>query len=269
MRVGRRIAALLVAGLALAAFSRDARGDLPEIQKRGSLRVLVMTGAGPDEFFSSLPAGPPGFDRELLEQFADLRKLNLEIVPVSSWDGLVPALREGRGDLIAGRFTATETRRKLVDFTLEVFPTRDVVVTRRPHRVVATLEELRQERVGTVKGTSLAEAVSAAGVPATSVDDRIPSGGLPAALKQGAVDAVVLGIESAVSARRADPDLQIGLFLGRPGSLAWAVRKTDGALLGALNGYLQNVQRTTTWSRLVVKYFGEDALEVLRKARAE
>jgi membrane-bound lytic murein transglycosylase MltF len=64
-------------------------------------------------------------------------------------------------------------------------------------------------------------------------------------------------------------DLQIGMFLGRPASLAWGVRKEDARLHRALNEYLGNVRRTATWSRLAVKHFGNAALEILRKARGE
>jgi ABC-type amino acid transport substrate-binding protein len=191
------------------------------------------------------------------------------MVPVAGWDGLVPALQEGRGDVIAGRFTVTEARRRQIDFTVEVFPTRNVVLTRKPHRVVTTLEELRQERVGTVKGTSMADAVAAARVPPSNVDDSIPTGKLPAALKAGTVTAIVLGVENAIADRHEDPDLQLGVFLGPPGSLAWGVRKADTRLREALDTYISSVRRTPTWSRLVVKYFGEDAPEILKKARAE
>ena len=175
----------------------------------------------------------------------------------------------GRGDLIAGRFTVTESRKKLIAFTSEVFPTRNVVLTRRPHRVVRTLAELYEERVGTVKGTSLAEAIGAAGVPPAHVDGSVPSGTLPAALRSGQVSAVVLGVENAISAQRADPALQLGLFLGPPTSLAYGVRKGDAELLKALDEYIENLRRTPTWSRLVVKYFGERAPDVLKKARTE
>jgi ABC-type amino acid transport substrate-binding protein len=47
------------------------------------------------------------------------------------------------------------------------------------------------------------------------------------------------------------------------------VRKSDVALRKALNEYIENLRRTDTWSRLVVKYFGEMAPDVLRKARLE
>ena len=241
--------------------------DLDEIKQRGALRVLRMDVRGTDEFFPPDGGNRLGFDRELLDGFASLHRVRLEPVTVSSWDGLIPALLQGRGDVIAGRFTVTEARQKQVSFTSEVFPTRNVVLTRRPGRDVATLEQLRAEKVGTIKGTSMAEAVAAAGVP--HVVDTITTGKLPEALQTGQVTAVVLGVENAITAQRDDAAMQIGLFLGPPRSLAYAVRKTDAALLAALNEYIDNVRRTPTWSRLVVKYFGEAAPEILRKARQE
>jgi len=251
----------------LATSAVSAASDLGEITKRGTLRVLAVLVNQQESFVSTRPG--VGLDRELLESFAALHRVTVTMVPVAGWDGLVPALLEGRGDVIAGRFTVTEARRKQIDFTVEVFPTRNVVLTRRPHRVVTTLEELRQERVGTVKGTSMADAVAAGRVPPSNVDDTIPTGTLPAALKAGRVTAIVLGVENAIADRREDPDLQLGVFLGPPGSLAWGVRKTDPRLREALDDYLSSVRRTPTWSRLVVKYFGEDAPEILKKARAE
>jgi len=264
----------MLATLALLSFGpgaslRAAAGDLPEVVKRGALRVLVMPDTRRPEFFSVAAGTAPGFDQEVLDGFARLHHLALHPVPLASWDALIPALIEDKGDLIAGRFTATDSRRKLVDFTTEVFPTRSVVLTRKPHPAVSTVAQLRKEKVGTIKGTSMAEAIAGAGVPAASVDDGIPAGGYDEALRSGRITAAVWGVESAIAAQREDPELQLGMFLGPPGSLAFAVRKGDKALLAALDEYIENLRRTPSWSRLVVKYFGEAAPEVLRKARAE
>jgi ABC-type amino acid transport substrate-binding protein len=229
--------------------------------------VLGVVRNQADDFLSATPG--VGFDREVLEAFCNLHGLKLEVIPLQNWGDLIPALRQGRGDVIAGRFNVTPARRELIAFTAEVFPSRHVVMTRRPHRVVATVDALREERVGTVKGTSMAEVVAAAGVPPGRVDDTIMTGTLPEALRTGRVTAVVLGIENAISAQRQDPEIQLGTFVGPPSSLAYGVRKEDAALLAALNAYIGNLRRTATWSRLVVKYFGEAAPEVLRRARGE
>jgi ABC-type amino acid transport substrate-binding protein len=240
--------------------------DLPEVTARGTLRVLAVVRNQADDFMSEEPGR--GFDREVLEGFCNLRKLKLEVVALRNWGDLVPSLQQGRGDVIAGRFNVTPSRRELIAFTTEVFPSRHVVMTRKPHRVVSSVEELLAEKVGTVKGTSMAEAVAAAGVPPERVDDTIVTGTLPDALRAGRVTAVVLGIENAISEQRKDPLIQLGTFVGPPSSLAYGVRKEDTALLAALNEYIANMRRAPTWNRLVVKYFGEAAPEVLRKARA-
>lgn len=243
--------------------------DLAEIRKRGKIRVLLVSTGRASEFFSLEPGTSPGFDRELLESFAKTQRLRIEPVVTPTMDGLIPALQAGKGDLIAGRFTDTELRRRLVDFSVEVFPTRNVVLTRKPHKPVKTVDELKTLRVGTIRGSNLAEAVMAVGVPPRNVDDSIPAGGLPDALKTGKVDAVVTLIDRAILVQRQDPDFEIGPFIGGPLSLAYAVRRGDSRLLEALNAHIHAAIQGNEWSRLVLKYFGDAAPEILRKARGK
>jgi ABC-type amino acid transport substrate-binding protein len=243
--------------------------DLAEIKGKGVLRVLVMPDTRRPEFYSVKPGAPPGFDAEVLDHFAALHKLRLEVVAQPGWDALIPALQARKGELIAGRFTATDVRKKVISFTNEVFPTRNVVINRKPNKPIATLGQLKDEKIGTNKGSSMAEAIAAAGIPATSVDDSVPPGAYGEALKSGKITAAVWGVESAIALQREDPEIQLGMFLGPPASLAYAVRRDEPELLKALNEYIDNLRRTQTWNRLVVKYFGAAAPEILRKARAE
>jgi membrane-bound lytic murein transglycosylase F len=213
MQVLSRISVLALLVLAWLSATTDA-ADLAAVKARGSLRVLAVRMKQPDEFFQL--EGRPGFDHEILEGFAKLHGLRLEVVPVTGWDELVPALVADRGDVIAGRFTVTEERKQKIAFTRETFPTRNVVLTRAPTPPVKSVEELRALRVGTIAGSSMAEAVARAGVPPANVDDGVKPGGLPAALVSGRVKAVVLGVESAITAQRDDPKIELGTFLGPP-----------------------------------------------------
>ena len=249
-----RLVVFTVAGSALS----GGASDLAEIKQRGKLRVLVVDGS--PQFFSLTGDGAPGFDREILDGFARLQRIEVEVVRVASWSALIPALLDKKGDLAAGGVTATEGRRKLVDFSAEVFPTRMVVITRKPHPRVETLEQLRSARVGSVKGTSMQEALLAAKVPPANIDDSFPSA--------GTITACLEGVEDAILAQRKDPEIETGLYLGPKQSLAFAARRDQPELLAALNDYLDKLRKTGAWSRLVVKYFGEGALEVLRKAQA-
>ncbi len=243
--------------------------DLAEIQQRGALRVLAIVDEREPEFFSLRSPAAPGLDLEILMGLAKARKVELKVIPATGWASLVPALVEGKGDLVAGRFGATPQRRRFVDFTAEVFPTRSVVVTRRPHAGVRSLDELKLEKVGTIAGTSMYEALLAAGLAPAKIDSTLSSGELSAALRGGKVSAAVWWLEGAIQAQRKDPDLSLGLVLGPTESLAFGVRKEDQSLRAALNQHLEVVRSSGTWNRLTVKYFGDAAPAILRKAREE
>ena len=84
--------------------------DLPEIQARGSLRVIAAEGEQPEMFdFDGDPA-KPGLEREMLEGFARLKRLKLEVVPVKAFTDRIPALLRGDGDVIVGLVDTAERR---------------------------------------------------------------------------------------------------------------------------------------------------------------
>jgi ABC-type amino acid transport substrate-binding protein len=261
----RRVLALSsLLGVTGTAFAQD----LPALQQRGTLRV-IMERHMQVERFSLDPAAQPGMEKEILQGYAALQKLRLETVVVDRTDDRMSFLLEGKGDVVVG-IVATESRRKQVDFTSEVLPIRHIVVSRKPDVAVRTLEELRRLKVGATKGSSWAEMVRAAGVPEANIDDSFaePSACLEA-LRARKISAIVMSVAWAVVARNRDPDLELGLFVGPPTSAAFAVRKDTPALLASLDDYVSNVRRTATWSRLVVKYFHERGLEILKRSRPE
>jgi ABC-type amino acid transport substrate-binding protein len=77
----------------------------------------------------------------------------------------------------------------------------------------------------------------------------------------------VMSVRTAMIERRRDAALELGVFIGAPSSGCYGVRKDEPQLQAALNRYLENFRRTPTWNRLVVKYFGDDAVEVLKRSR--
>jgi ABC-type amino acid transport substrate-binding protein len=260
----RRLALLFLAWALAAPGAPPAAAQSAQV-----LRVLLVPNDPEPEFFCLRSDCPPGFDREILEGFASSKRLRLEPVPMAGWDQLIPALNAGQGDVIAGRFTYTDARAKSAAFTAEVFPTRNVVVTHRDfHRPILRLDELRQERVGTVAGSSMAEALAAAGVLPSQLDAAYTSVTLVDALRSGKARVVVLGIERAILLSRRSPELELGMYLGPPGKLAFAVRRDDARLLGDLNAYLAAHRQSGRWSQLLVKYFGPAAPDVLKRARA-
>jgi membrane-bound lytic murein transglycosylase F len=239
--------------------------DLSEIKTRGTLRVIIAADESPDTF--ALKAGArPGFERDLMERFAQLQDLRLEVVRAAGYADRIPMLLRGEGDVIAAIFD-TPDRREKVAFTTEVIPTHNVAVTVPPRAAIRRVEDLRTARIGVIRGAKPAESAAEAGVKPRDLVVFETMDELLRALKSSDIAAAVLPISELALASKRVGGLEAGMTVGAPGTVAWAVRKEDNALRSALDDYLANVRRSPSWSRLVVQYFGDQALTVLGRAR--
>lgn len=253
---------LACAALSLAV---PAAADLAQIKDRGVLRVLVSSDEMA-EMFNFADEGEPGLEREMVEAFARAHGLGLEVVQVDNFETIIPALLEGRGDLITG-IIDTPARREQVAFTAETLPARHVAVTRAPLAPVDSEEKLAQVRVAVVTGTSWEDAAIAAGVPEerrvgfATVQEAL------AGLREGRVEAMVMSLPDFAHAQQADPELRAGSFVGPAASAAWAVRPDDTALRRALDEYIRNLRRSPSWSAMVLRYFSEGALRLVGQSR--
>ena len=254
-------------GVAMFAAATATGADLAEVHSRGVLRIIVAADEAPATF--ALKTGEsPGFERELLEGFARLHGLTVTPVVAPGYAERIPMLQRGEGDVVAAIFD-TPDRRKLVDFTAEVMPTHNVVVTMEPRPEVRDLEELKGARVGVIRGAKPAEEAVQAGIPPSVLLPFERRDDLLAAMKDGSVVAAILPVSEMVVSSKRFGALRAGVTVGARGKVAWAVRKEDTNLGAALNEYLVNVRRGPTWSRLVVKYFGDQALAVLGRGERD
>jgi polar amino acid transport system substrate-binding protein len=236
--------------------------DLPEIQARGTLRVIAAEGEQPEMFDFDPDPAKPGLEREMLEGFAGLKRLKLEIVPVKAFAERIPALLRGDGDVVVGLVDTAERRRQ-IDFTGEVLPVRHVVVTHQPAAPIRSVEELRRKKAGTIRSTTWARETLAAGVPEAQVEYFPDTEPMLQALASGRVEAVVMTVSDFTLAAGRRPGLEAGVFLGEASRAAWGLRKQDPKLKAELDAYLQNLRSGASWNRLIVKYFGEKALTAL------
>jgi len=251
------ITALLAAG---AAEAQEATPGLPP-----TLRILVATDEMP-EMFSFDTSGPPGFERELLESFCRIHGLGFEVVPVRDFDQMIPMLLRGEGDVISG-IVDTPARRDRIAFTREVFPLRHMVVTRRPRGPVREVDALGDLRVGVIPGTSWEAVVVGAGVPPERRVSFRDAEELLAGLREGEADAVVMALLDYALARKRDPELVAGTFVGATASAAFGVRPDEVSLLAALDDYLNGMRQGR--HHLMLRYLDEDVLSLIAVARRD
>ena len=226
-------------------------GDLKELRKRGTLRVLID---GTEE--DSLPREgmPRAQNRALLERFAQKHGMSVEFLAVQHFDQLIPQLREGRGDLIAADLTVTPERAKEVAFTRPLARVSEVVVGRRGAQDLPRRPEELAGRTVHVRGSSTFAASllaltkdTAPGLVIEPAPETVDPEELAWQVSRGERPLTVVDSHLLAAIETYNPDVQ-GLFpIAEGRQLAWAVRLENPALRAALDAFL--VERALTEHR--------------------
>ncbi len=217
-------------------------GDLAELRKKGTLRVLVE---GTEESFLPRQGMPKAQDRELLARFAEKHGMAVEFLTVQGFDKLIPLLREGRGDIIAADLTVTPERAKQVAFTRPLARVSEVVVGKRGAANLPRKPEDLAGRAVHVRASSTfaasLQALAKDKAPGLTVEPA-PEGVEPEELvwqvSRGERPLTVVDSHLLAAIETYNPDVE-GLFpIAEGRQLAWAVRLENPALRAALDAFL-------------------------------
>jgi membrane-bound lytic murein transglycosylase F len=130
---------------------RNRTGDLPEIKKRGVLRVLTRNNA---VSYFLLRGEAVGFDHDLMKMFADQLEVRLQIVVPPRHEDLMPWLLQGRGDLVAASVTVTSERAKRVAFSVPYLEVQELLVQRASEPLLKSVADLKGRRIRARAGTT-------------------------------------------------------------------------------------------------------------------
>jgi membrane-bound lytic murein transglycosylase F len=189
-------------------------------------------------------ANPESAELELLEAFAERRGTVLERVAVERFDELIPALLEGRGDVIAAGLTVTPSRQKLLAFTRPTEVVDELLVMRaRDGGVPKRVEDLAGARVSVTKGSSFVdslEALRAKGIALTAVevDGAFPPDHLAWEVARGQREATVVDSRRFEAVRTYLEGLIAPLAIAEDRPIAYALRPADVELKAQLDAFL-------------------------------
>jgi len=250
-------------------------GDLDGMLERRAVRVLVpysrtgyfIDGGTQRGLFYEVMTG---FEERLNEQYAEgLIRINLVFVPTTR-DRLIPALREGLGDIIAADLTVTDSRAELVQFTTPLGSNvRELLVRHSDARAPESLEDLSGESVFIPANSSYAEHLQA-------VNSRLEADGRPAItvreapghfqtedalemVNAGLVDYTIADGYLAGFWQEVLPDIVIheDIVLTEGNDIAFAIRKNSPLLEAELNPYLESVRKGTLLGNILFKRYLE------------
>jgi membrane-bound lytic murein transglycosylase MltF len=260
-------------GLELAELTKPWTGDLDGMVERRTVRVLTAYSRTLYFVDRGTPRGTAYDQGKLLEEHLNKTfksahlTIRVQFIPLSRAE-LLPALLEGKGDIVMGDLTVTPERSKTVDFADPwVGNVQEIVVSRPGYPDITTADDLSGKEVFVRASSSyyeslvkLNERLASEGKPPvtlTPAPEELEDEDLLEMANAGLVDLLVVDNHKAWFWQRVFPALKLypQVALRSGGEIAWAIRKDSPQLKGAVNTFLATNGRDSLNARMIFRRY--------------
>lgn len=180
-----------------------------------------------------------GFDVEIAQAIAAQAGLKLKIKAME-FNRLLPALADGKVDMVISGLSITDERRRLVDFSVPYYKATQVVLIRKGDPVPSAKDELKGRKIGAQLGTTGANAALEI-TGAENVRTAVTPLGAVVDLMNSQVDFVILDEQPAVVFEKKNPELQLVPLGFEEEFYGIAVQRGDAARLDTINRTLAGI----------------------------
>lgn len=248
----RKIFAFLVAFLSLFVVACSDTSTTNN-DSNASLSLRVGTAPNYKPFDYKEDAKLTGLDIDLVNEIAKREGIELTWVEMS-FDGLIPALKTGKIDMIASAMSATEDRRKSVDFSDVYYTTKNLYIKKKDNETLNSKEDLEGKIIGVQLGTLQEPAAKA--IKDTKVQSNESLSVVIMELKEGKIDAVVADKDVSTGYLKENTDL-IGFFEEEDGSEGFSFafdRDKQKEAIEKFNKGLKDLKADGTYDQILTKY---------------
>ena len=231
---------------------------LDNILKTGKIRVITRNNSHCYYIYRDQPMG---FEYDLVNAFADYLGVKLEIIIAEQWDEMIPALMDGRGELIAASMTITPKRKKQVVFSNGYMATWQYIIVHRNNRDIKKAEDLAGKTVHVRKGTSYQErleAIKRDGIDLTiELQDNTPTEELIQQVAKKSIAFTVADKNIALLNRRYYPRAVLACPISDREELGWALNVNEYKLLEHVNTFFNTIKENGEFARIYNKYYAD------------
>ncbi|MFA6849919.1 MAG: transporter substrate-binding domain-containing protein [Selenomonadaceae bacterium] len=225
--------------------------SLAKIKEKGKLVVGVNAEFAPFEFHTMIDGKDTvvGFDMDLAKEIAKDMGVKLEIKELS-FDALLTTLQSGQVDVIISGLSATEERRKTLDFSDPYYNGSEVLLTTKENlSKFNSFNDLKNQKIG-IQLSSLQDKLMGTLLPDGNYTKIDSMNTLFLSLKSNQVDGLVASKVVSEMAVEANPEFVIAdkvqiddSSLNSPG-VAVALRKNSTALQTQINSTIKRLKES-------------------------
>ena len=212
---------------------------------------------------------PMGFQLEMLNAFAKHLGVKLELIISNDISTNISQLTDSKCDLIAHNFTITNDRRKLVDFSVPIMQTRQMLVQRSQESKTDTTDnapfirniiDLAGKTVYVQKWTShvdrlmhlqneIGDSINIVISDTNEVEQMIEM------VSDGVIDYTISDEAPAMVNKTYYNNIDVSTPVSFQQNLAWAVRKNSNSLLKEINKWITEFKTTKDFQRIYDTYY--------------
>lgn len=235
------------------------------IKKRGTLRVIAQ--AQVDTAHLSRKGALDNQELEYIKDFGEQNGLKITVIYYRDRDKMIPALLNGKGDLIAAALTATDTRKELINFSLPLTLVNEVVITRKDDKTIKTIADLKGRTIAIQKSSSFNDTlkpllVKYPEIKVEIVPENLDSEQILDYVATKKYDITIVDSNLFASVKTYRNDLKSVVTIAKNRVIAWGIRKGDLTLKKKLDGYI-NRHHVDLWNPRLYK----DDLPGLKKRK--
>lgn len=224
------------------------------------LRVAAYESA---PFFFRESGEPSGLEYEILKYFADAQHRELEIHWVEDFPALLPMVENGDADIVAATLTITEERLERVAFSESYLPVR-IVLVEPAGDAAASVDALAGRTITTIEGSVYEKLLLR--IPGVKIVYAGNQDEMFEWVADGKARALATDTPIAFQMMARYDSLQLGLALTEEQHFGFAVAK-NSPLEASLSDHIRRLKASGIYYRLLERYLGTKAAEIIQTAR--
>ncbi|HTW96935.1 MAG TPA: ABC transporter substrate-binding protein [Candidatus Methylomirabilis sp.] len=231
--------------------------SLAIVKARGTLKVGADIPYATMEFFDK-NGQPAGFDIDVINEIGRRMGVKVDVIDYD-WDKLFPAVKSGELDAAISVIGITATRSREMLFSIPYINAGQTIVVRKSNTTITGPDTLRNAVVGCQKDTlceqETAKYVNPKNVRLYESFEETGNTGALADLKNGKLDAVMVGYEGAIAWVGSNPDLKIagtGPFTDSFGGIP--TKLGNYTLINAINDAIRGMKSDGTLDKITAKW---------------
>jgi polar amino acid transport system substrate-binding protein len=246
------VAFAVLASLALSAVAVES------LQAQQLLRVGTNAIGSPWSFHDAESNSERGIAIDLVTEIGKDAGYSIQLVPMPTIVGLIPALVSNKIDLIAANMLVSPERQALIDFSQPLFVAGDgLLVLKSDSKEYRSLEDLKGDVIGTQSGSPFVSLIQKTGLfPDLKTYTSVPEA--MQAVSDGQIKAAVVGSLTAAYEQHLGHFSNLRIVKSYRSLIvapdALGVRKADGELLKKINTSLAKLKANGTMKLIFAKY---------------